>query len=137
MIVIDSSAVIAIIEGEALAEILTRRIVDDRIGQRCMSTATYLETGTVLAGRQKTAPLSAVDILDGFLSSVSIDLVPVDEEQARIALKARIEFGRGFKSGAQLNYGDCFSYALAKARSAPLLYIGNDFDKTDIARALA
>jgi ribonuclease VapC len=65
-----------------------------------------------------------------------IDLVPVDAEQARIALEARIRYGRGFRAAAKLNYGDCFSYALAKAKGAPLLYVGNDFDRTDISSAL-
>jgi ribonuclease VapC len=136
MIVVDSSAVVAIILGEPQAEILTKRIVKERVGVRSMSAATYLETGTVLAGRRKDAPQKAIEVLDGFLSNAGIDLIPVDAEQARIALKARIEYGRGFGSRAGLNYGDCFSYALAKCLSAPLLYIGNDFDETDIAAAM-
>lgn len=136
MIVIDSSAVIAIIMGEPPAEALTKRIVRDVIGARSMSAASYLETGTVLAGKRAIAPFKAIDELDDFLSNWGIDLVPVDAEQARIALKARIQYGRGFRSGVQLNYGDCFSYALAKSFSAPLLYIGNDFDKADITSAL-
>ena len=134
MIVIDTSAVVAIIVGEPQAEALSERIVEEGNGARSMSTASYLEAGTVLAGRQAD-PSTAIEILEDFVSSWGIDLVSVDEEQARIALKARIQYGHGFKSGAQLNYGDCFSYALAKSLSAPLLYVGGDFDKTDIERA--
>lgn len=134
MIVIDTSAVVAIIVGEPQAEALSERIVEEGVGARSMSTGSYLEAGAVLAGRQAD-PSTAIEILDDFLSSWSIDLVAVDEEQARIALKVRIQYGRGFKSGAQLNYGDCFSYALAKSLSAPLLYVGSDFDKTDVKRA--
>ena len=133
MIVIDSSAVVAIILKEPPAEALTKRIAQE--GTRRMSTASYLETGAVLAGRSATTPFKAIDNLDEFLTDTRIDLVPVDEGQARIALRARIQFGRGFKSGAQLNYGDCFSYALAKSLSAPLLYVGTDFDRTDVERA--
>ncbi|HEX4296261.1 MAG TPA: type II toxin-antitoxin system VapC family toxin [Rhizomicrobium sp.] len=136
MIVIDSSAVIAILLVEPLTEVLTKRMVKEGIGALSMSAATYLEVGTVLAGRLTTTPSKAIDILDDFLSNWGVDLIPVDAQQARIALKARIVYGRGFRSGAQLNYGDCFSYALAKSLSAPLLYVGSDFDKTDIASAL-
>jgi len=100
-----------------------------------MSTASYLEIGTVLAGRARASPLKEINSLEGFLSAADIDLVPVDADQARIALQARIKYGRGFRSGAQLNFGDCCAYALAKVRSAPLLYVGSDFDKTDIERA--
>lgn len=50
-------------------------------------------------------------------------------------MKSTPRHGRGFGAAAGLNFGDCFSYALAKARSAPLLHVGNDFDKTDIVRA--
>jgi ribonuclease VapC len=136
MIVIDSSAVIAIILGEPQADILANRIEKERAGARGMSTATYLETGTVLAGRQKTFRSTAIDVLKEFLSSADVDLIPVSDDQARIALQARIKYGRGFGSGARLNFGDCFSYALAKSLSAPLLYVGNDFNKTDVLRAL-
>lgn len=65
-----------------------------------------------------------------------LELVPVDEEQTRIALDARIRFGKGFGHSAKLNFGDCFSYALAKTLRAPLLYTGDDFDRTDVRSAL-
>ena len=105
-------------------------------GARWISVASYIETGTVLAGRSPQRPLKAIEVLDEFLADSGIDLAPVDAEQGRIALRARIVYGRGFGSRAGLNYGDSFSYALAKSKSAPLLYIGNDFDKTDIVSAL-
>jgi ribonuclease VapC len=132
MIVVDSSAIIAILLKEQPAEALTARIAKE--STRSMSVATYLEAGAVLAGRL-AVPLEAIDILDDFVSNWHIDLIPVDAEQARVALKARIQHGRGFGASAKLNFGDCFSYALAKAKFAPLLYVGNDFDKTDVKRA--
>ncbi len=135
MIVLDSSAVVAILLGEPDAGALAARLAKEQPGARLMSVASYLETGAVMAGRRKHEPLKAMDDLDGFLAAVGIDLAEVDAEQARIALRARIEYGRGFGASAGLNFGDCFSYALAKTRSAPLLYVGGDFDGTDIALA--
>ncbi|HWA89365.1 MAG TPA: type II toxin-antitoxin system VapC family toxin [Rhizomicrobium sp.] len=133
MIVIDTSAIVAVLLKEPPAEALAERLAGDRV--RGMSTASYLETGTVLAGRTPAAAQKTIDALERFLIDMSIDLVPVDAEQARLALRARIEYGRGFGAAAKLNFGDCFSYALAKTLSAPLLYVGGDFDGTDVARA--
>jgi ribonuclease VapC len=64
-------------------------------------------------------------------------LAPVDETQARLALQARIRFGRGMGQGGKLNFGDAFSYALSRVREAPLLFIGDDFGSTDVAVALS
>jgi ribonuclease VapC len=136
VIVIDSSAVVAIVREEVAAEALMKRLAKELPGQRLMSSASYLESGSVLAGHKKGEPLTAIDDLEGFIAEAGIDLADVDVEQARIALRARIKYGRGFGSGAKLNFGDCFSYALAKSRSAPLLYVGSDFDETDIVPAL-
>jgi ribonuclease VapC len=95
-----------------------------------------VETGTVLAGRRHADRLRAIDDLDAFLAEARIALAPVDVEQARLALWARIRFGRGMGHGGKLNFGDAFSYALACTREAPLLFIGDDFGTTDIAVAL-
>jgi len=62
-----------------------------------------------------------------------VEIVPVDEDQAQIARSAWRRFGKG-RHPAALNYGDCFAYALAKSRSAPLLFVGDDFAQTDIER---
>ena len=74
--------------------------------------------------------------LDAFLNTSGIKIHAVDETQTRMALEARITFGKGFGAKAGLNFGDCFSYALAKTLKAPLLYIGNDFTHTDLTPAL-
>ena len=137
MIAIDTSAVIAILGAEKTAAALAKRLSKEPPGERLMSVASYVETGTVLAGRRTNKPQKALDDLDVFLAEAGIDLVDVDAAQAQIALRGRIAFGRGFRSAAKLNLGDCFSYALAKSRSAPLLYVGGDFDETDIEPALA
>jgi ribonuclease VapC len=101
-----------------------------------MSVASYLETGTVLAGRRVSEKLQAIDDLDAFLDATRITLSAVDTVQARVALRARISLGRGMGHGGSLNFGDAFSYALAKTLGAPLLFTGDDFTKTDIEAAL-
>ena len=134
MIVVDSSAVVAILFGESTAPALLARLAADP--DRVMSVAAYVETGTVLAGRRTGDRMRAMDDLDSFLGEAGITLAAVDEAQARLALSARIRFGRGMGHGGLLNCGDAFSYALARARQAPLLFTGNDFGTTDVAIAL-
>jgi ribonuclease VapC len=135
MIVVDSSAIIAMMFGEPSAAILASRLAAE--SERVISVASYLEAGTVLAGRRRGDRLLAIDDLDAFLGEAGIELVPVDAVQARAALRARIVHGRGMGHGGTLNFGDAFSYALAKSLDAPLLFVGNDFATTDITPALA
>jgi len=134
MIVVDTSAVVAMILGEAHAPALATRLAADT--DRVMSVASYIEAGTVLAGRFRDDRLRAIDDLDAFLDEVGIILVPVDEPQARLALRARIRYGRSMGHGGALNFGDTFPYALAKLNDAPLLFIGDDFTTTDVTPAL-
>ena len=133
MIVLDTSAVIAIMLREPVAPRLLARLAAD--SDRVISTASYIEAGTVLAGRRRD-PTGAILDIEAFLANFGIALRPVDETQARIALQARIRYGRGMGHGGVLNYGDAFSYALAKILNAPLLYVGQDFATTDIKSAL-
>lgn len=135
MIVVDSSAVVAILFGEPSAPALLARLTADQ--DRVMSVAAYVETGTVLAARRHTDRLRAIDDLDAFLAEAQIALAAVEVPQARLALSARIRFGRGMGHGGVLNFGDAFAYALARSREAPLLFIGDDFGTTDVAVALA
>ena len=135
MIVVDSSAVIAMMLQEPPAAALAARLAAD--SERVLSVASYLEAGTVLAGRRRHDRLKAIDELDAFLAETGIDLEAVDVMQGRLALRARISHGRGMGHGGLLNFGDAFSYALAKSLDAPLLFIGNDFAETDIKPALA
>jgi ribonuclease VapC len=134
VIVVDSSAIIAILNDEPPADALRSRLVLDP--DRLMSTASYLESGAVIAGRRPTHRNELVDFLDAFLEDIGVELAPFDERQARLALDARIRYGQGMGHGGKLNLGDCFSYALAKSLDAPLLYIGDDFPTTDIKSAL-
>jgi ribonuclease VapC len=134
MIVVDASAVIAMLFGEPLSGALAARLAAD--ADRVISVTSYVEAGTVLAGRRRSDRLQAIDDLDAFLAAAGIEIAPTDAAQARLALRARIGFGRGMGHGGALNFGDTFSYALAKALDAPLLFVGNDFAGTDLRPAL-
>lgn len=135
MIVADSSAVLAILFNEPDGPECTFAL--ERFQIRLMSAVNYVEAGTVLAGRWSAAARAdAITVLDSFLTTLRITVVPVDEHLARAAVKARIAYGRGFGTRGGLNFGDSFAYALAKHHAAPLLYIGDDFSLTDIQSAL-
>lgn len=135
MMVVDSSAIIAILFGEPEGAACTRAL--EHASPRLISAVNYVETGTVLAGRlQGKRRSKAVDVLDDFLATLGVDIAPLDDMVARVALKARLDYGKGFGTRGGLNFGDCFAYALARHHSAPLLYVGNDFAVTDVQSAL-
>ena len=98
-----------------------------------ISSVAVLETRMVLFAR---LGLDAVGLFDALLENAGIVVVPFDDEMARIAFNAFRHFGKGQGHPAQLNIVDCAVYALAKARSEPLLFKGEDFDRTDIRSAL-
>jgi ribonuclease VapC len=136
MMVVDSSAIIAILFEEPEGLDCTRAL--EGASSRSISAVNYVETGTVLASRLKDdRRAKAIDVLDDFLTMLKIDIAPLDEIIARAALRARVDYGKGFGTRGGLNFGDCFAYALAKQHSVPLLYVGNDFALTDIQSALA
>jgi ribonuclease VapC len=126
--------VVAILFGEPSAAALLARLA--AFPERLMSVVNYVETGTVLAGRRQGDRSAAIKDLDALLDEAGIVLAPIDAGQARVALEARIRFGRGMGHGGALNFGDTFAYALAKVNAAPLLYTGDDFGRTDIATAV-
>ena len=135
MIVVDSSAAIAILFEEPSQDALMDRLTEVARNQRFISAASYLETGSVIAGRIDEPPRTQ-DLLDGLLEMLGVEVAPLTERQAKIGIQARIRFGRGSGSPAKLNLGDCYAYALAKDLDAPLLFIGDDFTHTDIRSAL-
>lgn len=134
LVAVDSSAVVAILFGESSAEALLARLA--AYPQRLMSVANYVETGTVLAGRHRGNRADAIADLDAFLDEAGIELSPIDATQGRLALDARVRYGRGMGHGGVLNFGDVFAYALARSLNAPLLFIGDDFGTTDVIAAL-
>jgi ribonuclease VapC len=128
--VIDSSAVIAILFDEPEAEALLSQIAAAEISR--LSAASLVEVGLVLR-RDATAPRRAA--FDEMLRLFSIKIEPLTEQQAYLALDAYDRFGKGTGHPAGLNYGDCFSYALAKQTGEALLFKGNDFTRTDLESA--
>jgi ribonuclease VapC len=133
MIVIDSSAVIAIFRQEDDAAGFARSIAAD--DDPIISAANLLEISIVLRGLKRIAPENAERWLDDFMKTAGIRIEPVTPDQANTARVAHLQFGKGTGHSASLNYGDCFAYALAKAMDAPLLCKGDDFRLTDIGIA--
>jgi ribonuclease VapC len=127
--VIDTSAIVAIALNEPDAAELEVRIADDPV--RLISAATVLEATIVLETRLGDAGGREFDL---WLLKIGAEIVPVDAEQADAARRAWRRFGKG-RHAAALNYGDCFSYALALTRCEPLLFKGEDFAKTDVNRS--
>ena len=101
-----------------------------------MSAGTLLAASIVLRTIDRKTAATADSTLDDFISTLKIDVVPVTVELANRARIAHAKYGKGTGHPAQLNFGDCFSYALAKSLDAPLLYKGGDFSKTDIVSAI-
>lgn len=131
MIVIDSSAFIAVLQREPEADTFLRVIEHAR--ECLVSAMTYLETSIVLAGRagDREAWLG----LNALIRRAAMQIVPHDAGLADVAREAFLRFGKG-RHPAALNFGDCAAYALAKTRGAPLLFKGGDFSLTDVAGAV-
>ena len=127
--IVDTSAVLAILFHESDAERYARAITK---ASRCrMSVATLVETTIVLESRSGAA---AGYELDAFLEDAAIELEPVTLAQAQAARRVWRRFGKG-NHPAGLNFGDCFSYALAEIMREPLLFKGRDFELTDVEAA--
>jgi ribonuclease VapC len=129
--IIDTDAVVAILNDEPEAAAFARAIGIAPI--RRMSAATFVELAAVV---ERTRDPAVSRILDDLLARIAVEIVPVTAEQAQIARRAYWDFGRGSGHKAALNFGDCFSYALARASREPLLFKGNDFTHTDITPAI-
>lgn len=134
MIVVDSSAILAIYLGEPDAAAIAARALDD--DEALVSAATLLECSIAIRARKISTDREAEEWLDNLATELQLRVIAVDEVQSRIARAAHMRFGKGTGHPAQLNFGDCFAYALAKAMDVPLLYKGGDFARTDIASAL-
>jgi ribonuclease VapC len=127
--ILDTSAIIAVLFNEDDANLYAELITQS--DSRRMSAATFVETAIVVETQTRT---SGSRQLDAFMRRADIAIEPVTEEHAHIARQAFIDFGKG-RHAAGLNYGDCFSYALAKATGDPLLFKGKVFSKTDLVAA--
>jgi ribonuclease VapC len=129
-VVVDSSVVVAIFKREPDGPSLTERVLS--FERRIISAANFLEAAIICEAWGKPSPPHEFDLVIGRLH---LEVVPVTSPQMEIARKAHRRFGRRRGRPAVLNFGDCFSYALAKELDAPLLYKGNDFGRTDIVAA--
>jgi ribonuclease VapC len=129
--IVDTSALVAILKREperAVFSALLETVPDVK-----MSAATYFETCIVIDSlRQPGASRMLDDLIE--VSKIAIESVTI--EQARIARQAYRDYGKGSGHAANLNFGDCFSYALARDRREPILYKGDDFVHTDLRPAV-
>ena len=131
MVVVDTSAVTAVVFGEPDAEMFLSVMLANA-GDLQMSAGTAVEVGIVVEARQGAEATKDLGIL---VDRLGMAIVPVDRVQVDAAVAAWRRFGKG-RHPAGLNLGDCLSYALAKLTAAPLLFKGRDFAQTDIASAL-
>lgn len=125
-LVLDSSAVIAILQSEPGADGLVDTL--ERYDDRRMASATLLEACMVMFARYGDAGEREVDT---FVHRTGTRVIPVTVEHVDVARAAYRRFGKG-RHPASLNFGDCFSYALAKSLGEPLLFKGTDFALTDV-----
>ncbi len=127
MIVVDTSALFAIAAGEARGPACAEALaVDTGI---LISAATLAEALIVASRKGLTAEMHRL------ITGAAMEVIPLMEADAVRAAEAYSRWGKGVHP-AGLNYGDCFAYALAQARKCPLLFVGNDFSKTDVQSAL-
>ncbi len=128
--IVDSSAILAILFAEPDAAVFATAMNE---ADACkISAATFVEVAVVVEAQTKDRGSRQ---LDTFLRRAGFVIEPVTEEQAHLARQAYSDFGKG-RHPAGLNFGDCFSYALAKASGEALLFKGSDFSRTDIVSAL-
>ena len=128
--ILDTSALLAILLNEADAAVYATAIAE--AADRRISAATWVETAQVITTRRGER---GVDAFRALVKKMQAKIEPVDLAQAELAYSALRQFGRG-RHPAGLNFGDCFSYALAKHRTESLLFKGEDFSRTDIQSAI-
>lgn len=127
--IVDTSALVAIVFQEPNYRNLIGKLAEvEEVG---ISAPTLVECGIVLSARLNQ---DARGLLSRLLEELSIVTLPFDEAHYAIAIGAWMKYGKG-RHPAGLNFGDCITYAMAKATNMPLLFVGNDFVKTDIEPA--
>ncbi|MCO5118235.1 MAG: type II toxin-antitoxin system VapC family toxin [Burkholderiaceae bacterium] len=126
-LVVDTSALMAVLLQEQDAAVYAEAL--GAAGQLCMAAPVWLEAAMVATGRSGEAGGRE---LARFADALGIEIVAADRALVEAAYEGWLRYGKG-RHVAGLNYGDCFSYALAKLRQEPLLFKGNDFSLTDIA----
>ena len=127
-VVLDTSAVLALLQGEKEADRILAALADADV--RRVSAAAVVEAGIVLQARYGDHGERELDL---FLQRAEVEVIPFSEEHATAARQAFRRFGKG-RHPAALNFGDCFAYALAVVLDHPLLFVGTDFSATDVPR---
>ncbi|MDP3376989.1 MAG: type II toxin-antitoxin system VapC family toxin [Brevundimonas sp.] len=127
--IVDTSALVAVVKGEPEAVIYLTRLLDEPVK---ISAVTAFEFGMVVDGWKDEQSSKDADLL---LLSIDAEIVAVDAETAQAARAAYRQFGKG-NHPARLNFGDCFAYALARETGEPLLFKGDDFARTDVRSAV-
>ncbi len=127
--IIDTSAIMAILLGEAEALDFATAMAD--ADQCLVSAGSWIEIAAVMTRRKADLQVA----LDELTQKTALQIVPVDIDQARIGHNAYRQYGRGTGHPANLNFGDCFAYALSRATGEGLLFKGEDFIHTDVAAA--
>jgi ribonuclease VapC len=130
-VIVDTSAIVAILRDEPDGILFADAIEGARI--RRVSAVNFVEASVVIDGSRDPV---ASRRFDDFFRVASITVEPVTIEQAQVAREAYRDFGKGSGHPARLNFGDCFAYALAKVKSEPILFKGEDFKQTDLISAL-
>ena len=131
---VDSSAFVALLANEPDAPRLANAIAGSQM--RYTSGLVRLETVMRTASKLRVSVEDAQQAFDAILTEASIEVVQITDAMARTAVNAFSQYGKGRGHPAQLNLADCMAYAAAKAYQCPLLFIGNDFSKTDLASGL-
>lgn len=126
--IVDSSAVVAIVLREPGHELLLEKLAGSGAG---IGTPTLAELGLVLSARLGR---DARPVIDGLLDRLGLDVVPFGDAHWRVAVGAFVRYGRG-RHRAGLNFGDCLTYAVASLADEPLLFVGDDFAHTDLTAA--
>ena len=127
--VLDTSALLAILLGEPEASAMVRALARDET--RLVGAPTLVEASAVLQARKGPAGDVALDAL---LERAAIEVIPFSRPAAQLARLAYGRFGKGIGDPAVLNYGDCLTYGVAMAERQPLLFKGDDFTRTDVER---
>jgi ribonuclease VapC len=124
--VVDTSALIAVLNNEPVsARVEAAMLAAPRLA---ISAAALVEASIVADSKRQPDGMAELDLL---LNELRVEIIPVIREHAMLARTAYRDFGKG-RHPAGLNFGDCFSYALARALGEPLLFIGDDFGRTDV-----
>ena len=129
---LETSAIVEFIaEGPEAASVAER--IERAATPFLYSPTVSFEAISVLASRLRLSIFDARSLVHGFVQPLDAKQMTITPEVGELAIAAMAQYGKGRGHPAQLNFGDCFSYACAKSAGVPLLYVGDDFAKTDLA----